>query len=135
MSREDPVRQDAANKDLYDVLDITVHNAYPGYDGVVTFYIDNNGTIPLWVAAGDPVITTEVNGEQHSYDKNGNICADVILVTPLVDTSALIYPAQYSAPFTVEISIPQDSNPVQNSTYHVVVPLTATQFLPTPPTP
>jgi hypothetical protein len=118
---------DAASNELVDVLDIVIDNAYPGYDGTVTFYIDNNGTIPLSVEAGTPVVTF-VDG--HSYDSNGNTCSDIINVTPLVNISAIIYPTQYSAPFTLQINIDQDSNPVQKSTYHIVVPLTATQFLP-----
>jgi hypothetical protein len=127
IAKSNPINKDAKGEDLNDVLNITITDAYPGYNGVVTFYVDNNGTMPLYVEAGKPVVT-DING--YSYDANSNTCADVIAVTPLVDIGAIVYPTHYSAAFTLEISIPQPSNPVQNSTYHVVVPLVAHQYLP-----
>jgi hypothetical protein len=125
--KSDPVNKDAAGNELMDVLNITVEDAYPGYDGIVTFYVDNNGGMPMYVEAGDAVVTYK---DGHSYDTNGNTCSDVIGVTPGVDIGAIVYPGNYSAPYTLQISIPLDSNPVQNSTYYITVPLTATQYLP-----
>jgi hypothetical protein len=119
-----PVNHDPAENDLYDILHITINDAYPSFDGTVKFWVENTGTVPFYVTPGDLVVK----------DPWGNVVTDVITVTMGADSGIIVEPNTHNGPFTIEITVPGEGveefvDPIQHETYTLTVPLTATQYL------
>jgi len=106
---------DAKGTGLWDVLNVTVTNAYPGYSGQVEFYVDNNGTVPFTVGG------VTIN--------NGN--ATIIAVSPTINSGLVVTPGSYNGPYYLAISVPGTVggavDPAQNGTYTFSVGLIAQQ--------
>jgi len=112
-----PANYDANGGLLYDQLDLTVTNAYPGYSGTVTFGIVNNGTVPLYVTPGTAVVR----------DAGNNDASSLIGVTVPDYSSTVVAAGSTQNGYSIQISIANYAAIAQKATYHVTVPLTATQ--------
>jgi hypothetical protein len=115
--RSDDGIKDAAGSQPLNVLDITIDNAYPGYAGTVTFYVENTGTVPFYVSAGTPVTSGPDGDESH-----------IFAVVPHVDDALFAERGSYSGPYTIDISCPGEpgmTDPAQKTEYTISIPLTA----------
>jgi hypothetical protein len=124
---------DDADQLLNNELNIVLDNVYPGYSQTVTFWIDNNGTIPFYASVNPADITVLQGGW------SGTPVTDVFTFNADINNEVIVEPGYYNATaYTLEINIPGEDGPLvdetidpdQNSHYYITVPLTVTQSLP-----
>ncbi len=110
-----------ATGDYYDTLNIEIANAYPGYNAVIQFDIQNVGTMPFVVNQGDPAITAPDGGAAGDIVVNRQVPSNRLNSGQFLSTVAGNTPE-------VSVYVPYENVPVQGGTYVITVPLTVHQF-------